>query len=114
MIEEVQRDEKETGRVEAFSDGVIAIAITLLVLDIKVPTGLGEEGGLLDALLRQWPVYLAFFNSFATIGVMWINHHRLFTQIKRIDHTLLLLNALLLMAISLVPFSSALLSEYLL
>ncbi len=82
-------DGSETGRVEAFSDGVFAIAITLLVLDLKVPRDLPPGTTLLHALLAQWPSYVAFVTSFATIGIMWINHHTLFTLIKRTDHTLL-------------------------
>src|SRR5579864_3430881 len=82
---------KETGRVEAFSDGVFAIAMTLLVLNIKVPS-VREPGSLGSLLRQQWPSYLAFVISFAFIGIMWINHHRLFAHIRRIDHTLLVLN----------------------
>ena len=103
---------KETGRIEAFSDGVMAIAITLLVLDIKVPRDLPEDARLLDALLAQWPAYFAFVTSFATIGIMWINHHRLFTLIKRSDQMLLVLNSLLLLGITFVPFPTSLLAEY--
>ena len=104
---------KETGRVEAFSDGVIAIAITLLVLDIKVPRDLPEAASLLGALLAQWPSYFAFATSFATIGIMWINHHRMFSLIQRADQMLLVLNGLLLMCITFVPFPTSLLAEYL-
>src|SRR5271169_6526713 len=76
--------EKETARIEAFSDGVFAIAITLLILEIKVP---GPAGGdLALQLLKQWPSYLAFVLSFFFIGIMWINHHRLFNHIKRADN----------------------------
>lgn len=107
-------EEKETGRIEAFSDGVFAVAITLLVLDIKVPTvppanssfSLGRE------LLGQWPTYLAFVTSFLTILIMWINHHRVFGQIKRSDDTFLILNGLLLMCVSVIPFSTSLVSAY--
>ena len=105
-------DHKETGRVEAFSDGVFAIASTLLVLDIKVPAGIQAGPHLLRALVDQWPGYLAFVTSFATIGIMWINHHRLFTLIRRTDHSLLVLNALLLLGITFVPFPTALLAAY--
>ncbi len=106
-------EEKETGRLEAFSDGVIAVAITLLVLDIKVPHAADVgEGSLLHVLGHQWPVYLAYLTSFATILVMWLNHHNLFKQIKRADHTLLLLNGLLLLGVTLVPFPTALMAEY--
>jgi uncharacterized membrane protein len=87
--------QSETARIEAFSDGVFAIAITLLILEIKVPS---QDHGSLAALLRQWPSYLAFLMSFTYIGVMWINHHRMFTHIKRSDDVLLLLNLLLLLA----------------
>jgi uncharacterized membrane protein len=104
---------KETGRIEAFSDGVFAIAITLLVLDIKVPLDYSEPGALLDALVKQWPVYLAYVISFATIGIMWINHHRLLTLIKRSDHMLLLLNTFLLFWVTFVPFPTSLLADYL-
>jgi uncharacterized membrane protein len=111
--EPARAEEKETGRIEAFSDGVYAIAITLLVLDIKVPHDLPESQRLIDALLQQWPSYFAFLTSFATIGIMWINHHRLFSLIKRADQMLLVLNGLLLLGVTFVPFPTALLAEYL-
>jgi uncharacterized membrane protein len=98
----------ETARIEAFSDGVFAIAITLLILEIKVPTS--SDGQLSSFLIRQWPSYLAFFISFAFIGVMWINHHRLFTYIKRSDNVLLILNLLLLLGVTSVPFPTAVLA----
>ncbi len=105
-------DEKETARLEAFSDGVFAVAITLLVLGIQVPRGILEVDKLLGALLNQGITLLAFVTSFATIGIMWINHHRLFTHIKRTDNILLVLNLLLLLMIVFVPFPTALLTEY--
>ena len=101
----------ETNRVEAFSDGVFAIAITLLSLEIKIPPA--GSGDLVRQLLRQWPSYLSFLISFAFIGVMWVNHHRLFTHIKRCDHTLLLLNLLLLLGVTWVPFPTAVLASHL-
>jgi uncharacterized membrane protein len=103
---------RETGRIEAFSDGVFAIAITLLVLDIKVPHDAPDGSRLMHALLIQWPTYLAFVTSFATVGIMWINHHRLFTLIRRVDHLLLILNGLLLLGVTFVPFPTALVAEY--
>ena len=116
MIDETEsqptEENKETGRVEAFSDGVFAIAITLLVLNIQVPHDLPVGKSLAGALIDQWPTYLAFVTSFATIGIMWINHHRLFTHILRSDNTLLVLNGLLLMGITVVPFATALLAAY--
>ena len=100
----------ETARVEAFSDGVFAIAITLLILDVHVPApGLGP---LRTALARQWPTYIAFLISFAFIGIMWVNHHRLFNHIRRSDNTLMFLNLLLLLGVCVVPFPTALLAAH--
>ena len=104
-------DETETARVEAFSDGVFAIAITLLVLELKVPPAAGPAA-LGPALLARWPSYAALLVSFATIGIMWINHHTLFTMIRRVDHTLLILNALVLLGAVVVPFPTALVAEH--
>jgi uncharacterized membrane protein len=104
---------RDTSRVEAFSDGVFAIAMTLLVLDIKVPHDIVPPNTLPQALSHQWPVYLAFLTSFATILIMWINHHRLFTHISRCDDRLLFFNGLLLLGIVLVPFPTSLVAEYL-
>jgi uncharacterized membrane protein len=98
----------ETNRVEAFSDGMFAIAITLLILEVKVPTP--APGQLAGALLRQWPSYFAFLLSFAFIGIMWMNHHRMFTHIRRSNDTLLVLNLLLLLGVTAVPFPTAVLA----
>ena len=98
----------DTNRLEAFSDGVFAIAITLLVLEIKVPppsTALGAE------LLNLWPSYLAYVVSFLVIGAIWINHHAMFKHIVRVDGMLLLLNVLHLMLIAFLPFPTAVLAE---
>lgn len=103
--------QSETARIEAFSDGIFAIAITLLILEIKIPHGQQEH--LAVALLRQWPSYLAFFLSFTYIGVMWINHHRMFSHIKRANDVLLVLNLLLLLGVTVVPFPTAVLAEHL-
>ena len=106
--------EKETGRIEAFSDGVFAVAITLLVLDIHVPAlGTLPPGGLNAALLALWPTVGAYVVSFVTILIMWLNHHRLFAQIQRNDHRLMLLNGLLLMLVTLIPFPTSLVAAYL-
>jgi uncharacterized membrane protein len=112
MSEAEHAGEKETGRVEAFSDGVFAIAITLLVLELKVPRG-GEGETIGATLLSEWPAYVAFLTSFATIGIMWINHHRLFTLIRRVDHVMLVLNLLLLLGVTIVPFPTSLVAEHL-
>ena len=109
----LSEERRRTDRIEAFSDGVFAIALTLLVLDIKVPRNLPPDVRLTAALLNQWPTYLAFVTSFATIGIMWINHHRLFDLIRRSDNTLMLLNLLLLLGVTVVPFPTSLLAEYL-
>ena len=107
-----RREPYSTQRLEAFSDGVFAIAITLLILDVRVPRDLPETTRLIDALLANWPSYFAFLTSFATIGIMWVNHHRLFGCIARADHGLLIWNGLLLLGITFVPFPTALIAEY--
>lgn len=101
-------DEKETGRLEAFSDGVFAVAITLLVLGFQPPP---KDVALQDWLLDQLPILFAFVTSFATIGVMWINHHRLFTHIKRVDSVLMALNLLLLLLIVFIPYPTELVAQ---
>jgi len=104
--------ERETARLEAFSDGVFAVAITLLVLDLKVPSAGEGAKRLGPALLDQWPSYLAYAGSFLTILIMWVNHHQMFRHIARVDHGLLLFNGLLLMAVTVAPFTTSVLSEY--
>ena len=101
-----------TSRLEAFSDGVIAIAITLLVLEIHVPEAGGPDS-LGHALAEQWPSYAAYVVSFLTIGVIWINHHAMIARLAKANHTLLVLNLLLLMAVAIIPFTTALVAEYL-
>jgi len=112
---------KDTGRVEAFSDGVFAIAITLLILDIKVPeppegfgSVLASEGTrwLLHELARHWTAYVAYLMSFVVILVMWVNHHRIFGMIAKVDRPFLFWNGLLLMLICIVPFPTSLLATY--
>ena len=93
------------GRVEAFSDGVFAVAITLLIFNIQVDKT--APGELFNALMAAWPKYAAYVASFLTIGVMLMNHHGLFTRIARLNRPLLFLNLLLLMAIVFLPFSTA-------
>ena len=111
-------DDKETGRLEAFSDGVFAVAITLLVLNIRIPGidlppgKLPDDTNLWQALRDEWPMLAAYATSFATIGIMWLNHHRLFVHIKRTNTVLLLINLLLLLVIVFIPFPTALLAEY--
>lgn len=107
--------EKETGRIEAFSDGVFAIAVTLLILEIKVPH-LPEEGSgrsLLWALAALWPSYLAYLTSFVTIFIMWVNHHAIFHFMWRSDSSFQFANGFLLLLVTFVPFPTAVLAEYL-
>lgn len=99
-------------RVAAFSDGVFAVAITLLVLNLQVRGGARPEP--LHELLRaELPNYVVFVVSFAMVGIKWLNHHRMFERIRRVDTTLVLLNLLLLLAVTVVPFTTALLGSYL-
>lgn len=99
----------ETSRLEAFSDGVLAIAITLLVLEISVdPAGYDH---LWRALGNEWPSYLAYVTSFLTIGGVWLAHHALFSRLRLVDSVLLRLNLLLLMVVAFLPFPTALIAE---
>ena len=100
------------GRLEAFSDGVFAIAITLLVLDIHVPDP-STTADLAQQLGSQWPSYVAYGVSFLTIGIIWINHHAMLRRIKAIDHEILILNLLRLLCVGLLPFTTALMAAYL-
>ena len=95
----------ESGRVEAFSDGVFAIAITLLALDLKLPTG--TPGTVMQTLFGQWPAYLAYLASFLYIGIIWVSHHALFTHIRKVDAGLLYCNLILLLPASILPFPTA-------
>jgi uncharacterized membrane protein len=98
-------------RLEAFSDGVFAIAITLLVLEIDVPAP--GSGSLGRELAAQWPSYAAFVVSFLTIGIIWINHHAMVRRLRLVDHSILIWNLLLLMTVSILPFTTALVAAYL-
>lgn len=111
---EAEANERDVGRLDAFSDGVFAIAITLLVLTIQVPSpaSLGRHN-LAWTLLRGWPVYIAYIVSFIFVLIMWVNHHNMFKAIGRVDHGLLLLNGALLLFVTLVPFPTSLLAQYL-
>jgi len=98
----------ETGRLETFADGVFAIAITLLVLAIRLPA---PEEPLGPALIRQWPEFAGYVVSFLTIGIMWVQHHRLFTLIRRSNSTFAMINVIFLMFIAFVPFPTAVLAQ---
>jgi TMEM175 potassium channel family protein len=101
-------------RVEAFSDGVFAIAITLLVLDLAVPPREETpEGELTAALAHQWPAYFAYLVSFLVIGIIWVNHHTVFNEVRLVDRPVLFANLALLLIVSAIPFPTHLLAEYL-
>jgi uncharacterized membrane protein len=100
----------ETNRAEAFSDGVFAIAITLLILAVGVDQA-RAQGDLSHQLLHLWPAYIAYAVSFVTIGIMWVNHHLVFRQFARVDRPVLLLNVLLLMLIAFVPFPTRVVAQ---
>jgi uncharacterized membrane protein len=102
-------DEPGTARLETFSDGVFAIAATLLVLEIGVSSS--DELG--HALLHIWPSYLAYITSFVTIGIIWMNHHHTVSLIARTDRTMLFINNLLLLTIAFLPFPTKLVADYL-
>jgi uncharacterized membrane protein len=99
----------ETARLETFSDGVFAIAATLLVLELR----LDGHGSVTHQLLHVWPSYAAYAISFLTIGIMWINHHTLFSQIGKVNRTFLALNVLFLMVIAFIPFPTDVLASHL-
>ena len=108
-------NERETSRVEAFSDGVFAIAITLLILEIKVPkleTSM-TNSQLFTSLINLWPSYFAFVLSFTAVLIMWINHHGFFKYLKTINTNFLYANGFLLLMVTFIPFPTAVLAEHL-
>ncbi|PZU87287.1 MAG: DUF1211 domain-containing protein [Chryseobacterium sp.] len=106
--------EKETGRIEGFSDGVFAIAITLLILDLHVPEENSIKNGndLINFLKNQWPTFLAFILSFFSIFIMWVNHHKIFKQIYSRNSAIMFANGLILFLVSAVSYPTALLARY--
>ena len=99
-----------TGRIEAFSDGVFAIAITLLVLEIGVPESAFEDN-LWKGIADQWPSYLGYATSFLTVGALWFIHHAIFRRLASADAMVMRLNILLLMLVSFLPFPTKLVAE---
>ncbi|MFL6238143.1 MAG: TMEM175 family protein [Actinomycetes bacterium] len=105
---------RETARLEAFSDGVFAIGATILVLDLRLPTVEHvTTGRLIRAVLHQWPSYFAFALSFATILIMWINHHARMGLVARIDGLLMFANGFVLFMIATLSFPTAIVGKYL-
>jgi uncharacterized membrane protein len=97
-----------TERLEAFSDGVFAIAITLLILEVQLPDG---SGSLTHRLGEAWPDYMAYVTTFVTIGIMWANHHAIFRLITHAGHGIVVANLFLLLAVSFLPFPAKILGE---
>jgi TMEM175 potassium channel family protein len=103
-----------TNRLESFSDGVIAVAITLLVLAIvPPPVSKTADHSLIYELGKDWPHYAAYVISFLAIGIIWINHHAMIRRLARADHSILILNLILLMTIGILPFATDLMATYL-
>jgi uncharacterized membrane protein len=105
----MHRVEQGTTRLETFSDGVFAIAATLLVLEFSVSSGrnLGHQ------LVHLWPAYLAYVTTFVTIGIIWMNHHHTVSLIGRVDRPMLFINNLLLLVVAFLPFPTKLVGDYL-
>lgn len=114
MLQPDNFQENETARIEGFSDGVFAIAITLLTFELKAPAFKEEYTSrvLARVMLHQWPAYVAFLLSFGTIFVVWVNHHRMYNVIRRSDSRFIYYNGALLLLVSLIPFSTNVLALY--
>jgi uncharacterized membrane protein len=100
---------KATARLETFSDGVFAIAATLLILEVKLP----GNGSVTHDLVHAWPSYVAYAISFLTIGIIWVNHHAVMEQIGRVDRTFLFINVVFLMTVAFSPFPTRVVAEHL-
>jgi TMEM175 potassium channel family protein len=100
---------KESARLETFSDGVFAIAATLLILEVRLP----GHGSVAHELIHAWPSYVAYAISFLTIGIIWVNHHSVLKQIDRVDRTFLFINVVFLMIVAFSPFPTRVLAEHL-
>jgi uncharacterized membrane protein len=100
---------KQTARLETFSDGVFAIAATLLILEVKLP----GHGSVSHDLVHAWPSYVAYAISFLTIGIIWVNHHTVMEQIGRVDRTFLFINVVFLMTVAFSPFPTRVVAEHL-
>src|SRR5437879_12131365 len=103
-------EEKETARMEAFSDGVFAFAITLLALNLRDPATSGVS--LSQGLIDEWPAFFAFVTSFVSVLIMWMNHHNMFNYIRKIDRRLMLMNGVLLLFAALTVFHTPLVAGH--
>jgi uncharacterized membrane protein len=108
-----ETETKETGRIEAFSDGVFAIAITLLILEVSKPDPHADAGKLIGELIGLWPQFAAYAVSFLTILIMWVNHHALFQLIRRTNRIFMVLNGLLLLMITFINYPTAMFADQL-
>ncbi|MFG2823120.1 TMEM175 family protein [Kitasatospora sp. NPDC048365] len=115
MVEETEdalgNVEMSPQRLEAFSDGVFAIAITLLILEVHTPSPEAMRAGLGDALLHLWPSYAAYSVTFLLIGMIWLNHHLVFHYITKVDRPLMILNLMMLLSVAFLPFPTAVLAD---
>ena len=113
MLKQNSATPMSLSRFEAFSDAVFAIAITLLIIEVKAPDlSNATPSQAVDKLLHVWPHLLGYVTSFLVIGVIWLNHHAMFHFLKRVDRTVLILNLFLLMCVAFVPFPTALIGSY--
>jgi uncharacterized membrane protein len=103
----------DSGRLEAFSDGVFAVAITLLALNLPIGSSGRDQPSLADNLGNHWPAFAAYAVSFVTIGIIWVNHHALFKNFSQVDRTLLFVNLLLLFFVVSIPFATSTIAAYL-
>ena len=112
FVKDFMSETRETARIEAFSDGVFAIAITLLILEIKVPHHAETPAVLWKELWKLWPSYFSFIFSFGTILIAWVNHHLVFNHINKKSNIFIYVNGFFLLVVSFIPFPTALLAEY--
>ncbi|MEO7485474.1 MAG: TMEM175 family protein [Ferruginibacter sp.] len=97
--------EKQTGRLEAFSDGIFGVAITLLAIEIGIKEYDGaNNANLWEKILERWPEYFSYFNSFATVLLIWMGHNKIFRQLRAANHTIILMNGLVLLLVVLFPY----------
>jgi len=105
--------EKETGRLEAFSDGIFGVAITLLALDIKIPESAeATNASLWRSIFELWPTYLTYFNSFAVVLLIWMGHNMVFREVRAANTRIIYLNGLMLLLIALFPYPTRTIGQF--